>query len=123
MENMPAEATQLQGESGPKARLVAVDRLDQRTRNARAIRKLVRAYQADLARKPTAAEKAAMLRAAGLTVLASNALAGCLVGARGASFTEAVRLDNAARRALKDMRGARRKPKERSLQEILASAE
>ena len=79
---------------------------------------LQRAFQRELRRKPTSLQRTLMLRAATLTAKAEAALVDTATTAN-----DAVRLDNAAKRARAEMFRAITKPSAPSLQQLLRVVE
>ncbi len=84
-------------------RPITIDSVDRRTRAARQVAAICRAWQRQLNRKPTHIESAAIERAAVLSVLAADARNRILRGDSGVSYDAMVRADGAARRAQRDL--------------------
>jgi hypothetical protein len=94
-------------------------RLDGRTRMARRIKQLTKAYLAALA-GPSPVQVAQIKRAAEMTALAEQARAKRMAGDESVSWDDVVRLDSAARRAVRDLKLPAKPEARESMTEYLA---
>jgi hypothetical protein len=105
---MLANNTELLAESPPsrqgKVRLCTIASLDGRTIAARRARELVAAFEAELGGVLTAGQRLAVERAAQLVALAEDARSRRLGGDMAVSLEDLVRVDNAASRAVRQLR-------------------
>ena len=105
----PNAANMCAGSPG-KARLRTLASLDGRTLAARKVRGILRTLQAELRRKPTTVERAAMERVAVMAALAESARIRCLAGDTAVSLDDVIRADGCLRRSLRDLRVIQHRP-------------
>src|SRR5262249_41790703 len=99
----PMSDVQIDSGRPGKMRLATIESLDGRTLAARDVHRMLRAWQRELGRKPTAIETAAMQRAAMWEVIASDLRVRLLRGDPDVTGNESTRADNCARRAAFDL--------------------